>query len=129
MYRGLVKTTERRPSGERRRFARRGEPVTFEEMEKSLIALRDNQVVQGEILNRLELVVERNTQAIAQNSEAIAQNSEAIAQNSEAIARNSDAIAKLADGFFLLQAALKGLTETVDRFIRGLGTDGNHGRA
>jgi hypothetical protein len=87
--------------------------VTFEEMEKSLIALRDNQVVQGEILNRVELALERNT--------------EAIAQNSEAIARNSDAIAKLADGFLLLQAAMKGLTETVDRFIRGLEPDGHHG--
>jgi hypothetical protein len=101
--------------------------VTFEEMEKSLIALRDNQVVQGEILNRVELALERNTEAIARNSEAIARNSEAIARNSEAIARNSEAIAKLMDGFFLLQAALKGLTETVDRFIRGLETDGHHG--
>jgi hypothetical protein len=89
--------------------------MTFEEMEKSLIALRDNQVVQGEILNRVELAVERNA--------------EAIARNSEAIARNSEAIAKLTDGFLLLQAALKGLTETVDRFIRGLGTDGHHGRS
>jgi DNA anti-recombination protein RmuC len=96
--------------------------VTFEEMEKSLIALRDNQVVQGEILNRVELALERNTEAIARNSETIA-------QNSEAIARNSDAIAKLADGFLLLQAAMKGLTETVDRFIRGLEPDGHHGRS
>jgi hypothetical protein len=89
--------------------------MTFEEMEKSLIALRDNQVVQGEILNRVELAVERNAEAIARNSEAIAQNSEAIA--------------KLADGFLVLQAALKGLTETVDRFIRGLGTNGQRGRS
>jgi hypothetical protein len=98
-----------------------GDPVTFEEMEKSLVALRDNQVVQGEILNRVELALERNTEAIAQNSEAIA-------QNSEAIARNSDAIAKLADGFLLLQSAMRGLTETVERFIRGLETNGNRGR-
>jgi len=83
-------------------------------MEKSLIALRDNQVVQGEILNRLELAVERNN--------------EAIARNSDAIARNSDAFAKLADGFLLLQAAMKGLAETVDRFIKGLEANGDHGR-
>ena len=69
-------------------------PVTYEEMEKSLVALRDNQVVQGEILNRLELAVER-----------------------------------LADGFLLLQAAMKGLAETVDRFIKGLETNGHLGRS
>ncbi len=85
--------------------------MTYEEIEKSLIALRDNQVVQGEMLGRLELVVERNTEAIAQNSEAIAQNTEAIG--------------KLTDGFMLLQAAMKGLAETVDRFIRGLEGDGH----
>ena len=82
--------------------------MTFEEMEKSLIALRDIQVVQGEILNRVELAQERNA---------------------EAIARNSEAIAKLVDGFLLLQAAIKGLTETVDRFIRGLETNGHRGRS
>jgi len=91
--------------------------MTFGEMEKSLIALRDNQVVQGGLLGRIELAVERNAEAIARNSEALARSSEAIAQNSEAIA-------KLADGFILLQAAMKGLTETVDRFIRGLETNG-----
>ncbi len=80
-------------------------------MERSLIALRDYQVVQGEMLGRLELVVERNTEAIAQNSEAIAQ--------------HSAAIGKLADGFILLQAAMKGLAETVERFIRGLEGDGH----
>ena len=103
--------------------------MTYEEMEKSLVALRDNQVVQGEILNRIELAVERNSEAIARNSEAIARNSEAIARNSDAIAQNSDAIAKLADGFLPLQAAIKGLAETVDRFIKGLGTNGHHGRS
>ena len=82
--------------------------VTYEEMKKSLIALRDNQGVQGEILNRLELAVERT---------------------SEAIVRNSDAIAKLADGFLLLQGAMKGLAETVDRFIKGLETNGHPGRS
>jgi hypothetical protein len=85
--------------------------MTYEEMEKSLIALHDNQVVQGEMLGRLELVVERN--------------SEAIAQNTEAIARHTEAIGKLADGFILLQAAMKGLADTVERFVRGLENNGH----
>jgi prophage DNA circulation protein len=85
--------------------------MTYEEMEKSLVALRDNQVVQGALLGRLELAVERNA--------------EAIARNTEAIARNSEAIEKLADGFILLQAAVKGLAETVERFVKGLENNGH----
>jgi hypothetical protein len=81
---------------------------TFEEMEKSLIALRDNQVVQGQILNRVEQAVERNT---------------------EAIARNTEAIAKIADGFILLQAAMKGMAEAVERFVKGLDHNGHRGTA
>jgi hypothetical protein len=81
---------------------------TFEEMEKSLIALRDSQVVQGQILNRVEQAVERNT---------------------EAIGRNTEAIAKIADGFILLQAAMKGMAETMERFVRGLDHNGHRGRA
>jgi len=53
--------------------------MTFEEMGKSMKELRDNQIVQGEILHRidtrldrLEVIVERNSLAIAQNTEAIA---------------------------------------------------------
>jgi len=89
--------------------------MTFEEMEKSLIALRDNQVVQGQILNRVEQAVERNT--------------EAIARITEAVARNTQAITKIADGFILLQAAMKGMAETVERFVKGLDHNGHRGRA
>lgn len=93
--------------------------MTFGELEKSANELRDNQIVQGyrlarteTNLDRLEAMVERNAQAIE---------------------RNSQAIEKLADGFILLQAAMKGLiervvglTETVDRFIRGMEHNGHH---
>ncbi len=89
--------------------------MTFEEMEKSLIFLRDHQVVQGQILNRVEQAVERNT--------------EAIARNTEAIARITEAIARIAYGFILLQAAMRGLAETVDHFLRGLDYNGHRGRA
>jgi len=87
-------------------------------MGQSMKELRDNQVVEGEILHRgdtrldrLELIVE---------------------QNSEAIARNTEAISKVLDGMALLQSAMKGLVQTVeglsatvDRFIRGMEGDGH----
>ena len=83
-----------------------------EEIENSIRELKDNQIVQGyrlarteSNLDRLEAMVERNAQQIE---------------------RNAQAIEKLADGFMLLQAAMKGLTETVDRFIRGMEKDGHH---
>ncbi len=112
--------------------------MTFEEFEKPLIALRDSQVVQGAALGRLEVLVERNAEAIARNAETIARNSEAIEKlgdgfitlqaamegltkivdrNSEAINKLDEGFATLQDGFVTLQAAIKGLTETVDRFI------------
>ena len=77
--------------------------MTYEEIEKPLVALRDNQVVQGALLGRLGLAVERNAKAIA---------------------RNSEAFGKLADGLILVQAAAKGLADTVERFVKGLQNDG-----
>lgn len=86
--------------------------MTFEEMEKSLKELGDNQLVQGYRLARTESNLDR--------LEAM-------------VERNSQAIEKLADGFILLQAAMKGLAErvdgltaTVDRFIRGMEHNGHH---
>lgn len=81
--------------------------------------LRDNQVVQGRLLHRVETNLDRLEGVVEQNSQAIA--------------RNTEAIGKLADGFILLQSALKGMVEaveglstTVDRFIRGMEHDGHH---
>ncbi len=86
--------------------------MTIDEIEVSLKKLTDNQVVQGEILNRLEQVVARN--------------SEAIARNSEAIARNTEAIGHLADGTQVMQAAMGKLFDHMERFIRGLEGNGLH---
>jgi len=41
------------------------------------------------------------------------------------VERNAQAIEKLADGSMMLHAALKGLAETVDRFVRGLEHNGH----
>ncbi|HEV2381326.1 MAG TPA: hypothetical protein VG206_16215 [Terriglobia bacterium] len=86
--------------------------MTFEEMDKSIGELRDNQMVQGYRLARTESNLDRLEAMVEQNAQAIE---------------------KLADGFILLQSAMKGLAErldgltaTVDRFIRGMEHNGHH---
>jgi hypothetical protein len=74
-----------------------GVSVTLEEAEGSLVVLCVN-------LDRIHLEAERNA--------------ETAERNAEAAARISQALVRIDDGFITLQAALKGLTETVDRFIR-----------
>jgi hypothetical protein len=78
--------------------------MTFDDMEKSVNELRDNQIVQGYRLGRTESNLDR--------LEAM-------------VERNAQAIEKLTDGLSLLHAAMKGLAETVDRFIRGMEHDGH----
>lgn len=85
--------------------------MTVEEIEISLKRLADVQLVQSEFLTRLERVV--------------AQNTEAIAQHTEAIGRHTEVITKLADGMQLMQSAMERLFEHMDRFIRGLESDGH----
>jgi hypothetical protein len=79
--------------------------MTFEEMQKSVGELRDNQFVQGYRLARTETNLDR-LETDVQRLEGV--------------------VEKLADGFILLQAAMKGLAETVDRFIRGMEHNGHH---
>jgi hypothetical protein len=74
--------------------------MTFEEMERALI-------VQGELMHRVE---------------------QAVAHNTEAIAQNTAAIGKLSDGMLIMQGAMKSLFERMDRFIRGLESDGHQSR-
>ena len=78
--------------------------MTYEEMQQSLKELRDNQVVQGELVFR----VEKNLDRLEGMVEA-----------------NTEAIAKLADGAVLLQSAMKSMVDTVDRFIRGMEGNGH----
>jgi hypothetical protein len=89
--------------------------MTFqEEMERSLKELRDHQVVQGQLLHRVESNLDRLEGMVEQNTVAIG---------------------GLADSMALLQSAMKGLVQTVEglsgtveRFIRGMEGDGRRGR-
>ena len=84
--------------------------MTLEETGKPLRELEDNPVVQGyrparteSNLDRLEGLVERKAQPME---------------------RKTQAIAKLTDGRIVLQSAMKAMTDTVDRCIRGLEDNG-----
>jgi hypothetical protein len=86
--------------------------VTFEEMEQSIRGLRDNQVVQGQLLHR----VETNLDRVETNLD-----------------RLEGVVEKLVDGLVLVQSAMKGMVQsveglsaTVDRFIRGIERNGHH---
>lgn len=86
--------------------------MTFDEMQQSMKELRDNQVVQGQLVH----AVERNLDRLGGLVEA-----------------NTQAIAKLADSQVLLHSAMKGLVVTVeglsltvDLFIRDMGGNQHH---
>ena len=93
--------------------------MTFDEIELSMKELRDNQVVQGQLLHRVEMNLDRLEENINRTEGLVEQ--------------NSKAIGRLADGFVLLQSAMKGMVQsveglsaTVDRFIRGMEHNGHH---
>jgi archaellum component FlaC len=77
----------------------------FEEMEKSVKELQDNQIVQSYRLGRTESNLDR-LEADLHRLEGV--------------------VEKIADGFILLQSAMKGLMETVDRFLRRHSHNGYH---
>ena len=82
-----------------------------------------------------------NSTAIAQNTEAIGQLAEAMARSMEAIGKLTDAMSAMQDtimvmqdnmkvmqdGMTLMQASMNNLFERMERFIRGLESDGHKG--
>ena len=94
--------------------------MTLEEMERGFKVLQDNMTVQGVIMHRIENNLDRLESNLGRLEVMVG-------QNSEAIARNTEAIARLADGMAVMQAAMKSLFDHMDRFIRGLESDGHRG--
>lgn len=71
--------------------------MTLAEVEVALNRLTDNQLVQGELLGRVERVV----------------------------ASNAEAIGRLTDRMDVMQSAMERLFEHLDRFVRGLEGNGH----
>lgn len=80
--------------------------MTIEDMERGMKVLQDNMTVQGVIMYRLE----NNMDRLESN-----------------LARLEGTVEALANSQALMQAAMHSLFERMDRFIRGLQSDG-HGK-
>jgi uncharacterized coiled-coil protein SlyX len=109
--------------------------MTFEEVERGLKGLQDNMTVQGVMMNRLENNLDRLEAVVAENSAAIARNTEVVARLADgmiAIQGATKALTEVVEGhgqqLQVMQAAMTALFERMDRFIRGLETDGHKGR-
>jgi hypothetical protein len=92
--------------------------MTYEEMEKSLKELvaqmrhiEDAQIVQGVLERRIEDRIDSLVAAAETTNEAVDKLLQVATKHEDRLTAN--------------EAALKALLETVDRFIRGLGTDGH----
>ena len=92
--------------------------MTYEEMEKSLKELvaqmrhiEDAQIVQGVLERRIEDRIDSLVAAAETTNEAVDKLLQVATKHEDRLTAN--------------EAALKALLETIDRFIRGLGTDGH----
>src|SRR5215831_19332492 len=75
-------------------------------MEHSVKGLRDNQVVRGHLLHRVDMNLGRLAENLHRREENVGR--------VEVVEQNSKAIRKLADGFVLLQSAMKGMVQSVE---------------
>jgi uncharacterized coiled-coil protein SlyX len=85
--------------------------MTFEEMERGLKGLEDSATVQGAMMHRLENNLDRLETDLSRLERVVA--------------HNGEAIGKLAGQMLVMQSALERLFERLDRFIRGLESDGH----
>ncbi len=82
--------------------------MTFEETERALNQVKDNLIVQGELLNRLDRAMIDSRPDFDERSKALLTIAEKHEQRLD-----------------LMQSAMHSLFERMDRFIRGLESDGH----
>lgn len=116
--------------------------MTFEEMEKSLGGLtaqmkliENAQVVQGVLEHRIDQRIEALTAAAEATNRASHANHQALDKLLEIVASHEERLtgvesetATLRDGMTRMEAAMNALFEHMDRFIRGLESNG-HGKS
>jgi hypothetical protein len=116
--------------------------MELQDIEKALETLSGNHVVQGQLLGRVERLVESNSQAIASHDEILTRHERAIesivngmVSLQSVVARLVDAVAgmqgeirELAEGQRAMQTSMDHLFERMDRFIRGLESNGHERR-
>jgi hypothetical protein len=115
--------------------------MSLAEIEVALKKLADNQVVRGELLSRLERVVERNSEAIAEQGSILDRHGRAIESLAngmigmqsvltrviEHVGHLGEKVDRLTDQVQIMQSGMDRLFERMDRFIRGLEANGRRG--
>ncbi len=106
--------------------------MTFEEMEKSLAGienslkgLRDNQEVQGAMLWRMENNLDRLEAAVEQLAHGMTLLQAVMKGLTETVEGLTETVAEDREQMRVMQAAMTALFERMDRFIRGLESDGH----
>ncbi len=104
--------------------------MTFEEMEHGLKGVQDNMTAQGVMMYRVENNMDRVEADVAHlaSATAIGHLAGATTANSKVITRLEEIVARLTNDLNVMQAAMKALFERMDRFIRGLESDGREGK-
>jgi len=108
--------------------------MTFEEMEKSLGGLvaqmkhiEDAQIVQGVLEHRIEEQIESVWNRIDSLSAAAERTNSSVEKLLQVVTAHEERLVGVEDRQAEMQTAMKALFETIDRFIRGLGSDGHKG--
>jgi hypothetical protein len=96
--------------------------MTFAEMEQAMIQVKDNLIVQGELLNRLDKILAESHQDFSERIGALL----TIAENHEKrLNTTQNSIQTTQAGMQTMQGAMHALFEHMDRFIRGLESNGH----
>lgn len=93
--------------------------MNFQEFERALTQVKDNLVVQGELLNRLDRSMIEGRQELVDSRKDFDRRINALLTIAE----------KHEERLNALEAAMHALFEHMDRFIRGLESDGHKGGA
>ncbi len=106
--------------------------MTFEEMEKSLGGLaaqmkhiENAQIVQGVLERRIEQQVESVWDRIDSLAAAAQATNRAVEKLLQVVTAHEERLVGVEDRLAANEAAMKALFENMDRFIRGLGSDGH----
>jgi hypothetical protein len=104
--------------------------------------LQDSITVQGVMMNQRENNLDRLEAVVAENSAAIARNTQTVGELTQVVGGLTQAVSGLTEivegheqqpqshdqQLQIMQVAMTALFERMDRFIRGLETDGHKGR-
>jgi uncharacterized phage infection (PIP) family protein YhgE len=113
--------------------------MELQDIQKTLETLSDNQVVQGHLLGRIEQAIARHDAILDRHEDILNRHGRAIesiangmvtlqsvvARVVDAVQEMQGGIRQLAEGQKVMQASMDHLFQRMDRFIRGLESNGH----